>query len=191
MLHYRKDGRAYDGRLFDLAFCVFDGKYDYFVRRAERMYGLEPGFFAPYFDAFARKGYPCELERGVTNGLRLQLHFRSRVSGFVLCMDLRKIHQVYFALEREIGAKSALEHDTELPEEARAFIDERVTLCTKCMNCTNGGKRKGAWVAAERDGGTRTLCPNSLWIGKCLPYMDRQTMDHMCAFIEAQDRYGK
>lgn len=177
--------------LFAFSMGLFDGSSDYLIRRIEDEMELEPSFFEPYFEQLRQKGYVYshKYDWG-PEGPVFFISFTNGVSGISLNYDVRKIHQLYFALTLQIGVKAICEDFDKQEASIKEFLLNRLMDCNNCMGCTKGGKSKKFTVPVEYNGTRRPLCPNSIWIGHQVEFMNSRIMNAMIDFSALQAEYG-
>lgn len=186
------DGQITGKTLFAFAMCIFDKNTDYLINMVEREMDIESGFFAPYFKQMVDAGYIFEHEYGwCAEGPYFFYKFSNAVSGFNIHFDMRKIHQIYFSLGSQIGVKSICEDFDNQSEHIKDFLLDRLTDCNNCMGCTKGGKNSKFAVEVTRNGIHHILCPNSIWIGFQVEYMNHDIMKKLIDFSALQAQYGK
>lgn len=186
------DGQIVGSTLFAFAMGLFDGNTDHLIVMIEDMMELEPGFFGPYFSQMLQMGYKFTHKYDwCPEGPTFMYSFNNEVSGFSIYFDMRKIHQIYFALSTQIGVKAICEDFENQPQHIKDFLAGRLFDCNNCMGCTKGGKYDKFAVPVIHNGNQRLLCPNSIWIGHQVEYMDHDIMKAMIDFSMLQAQYGE
>lgn len=185
------DGQVTGATLFAFAMGIFDSNTDYLITMIEREMELEYNFFEPYFSQMLQKGYRFSRHYDWgPEGPVFAFRVNNDVSGVSICFDMRKVHQLYFALSTQIGVKSICEDFENQPQHIRDFLANRLFDCNNCLSCTKGGKNAIFAVSVAIDGKKRKLCPNSIWIGHQVEYMNHDIMKALVDFSALQAQYG-
>lgn len=186
------DGQITGKTLFAFAMCIFDKNTNYLIDMVEREMDVESGFFNPYFQQMTGTGYSFEHDFGWgPEGPYFTYKFSNGVSGFDIQFDMRKIHQIYFQLGSQIGVKAICEDFENQPEHIKDYLLDRLMDCNDCLGCTKGGKNAKFAVKVTRNGTKRILCPNSIWIGFQVEYMNHDIMKALIDFSAIQALYGE
>lgn len=185
------DGQVTGTTLFALAMGLFDNNTDYLIAMIEYQMELEPNFFKPYFSQMLQKGYKFSYKYDwCPEGPTFVFKINNDVSGISIYFDMRKIHQLYFALSTQIGVKAICEDFEKQPQHIKDFLADRLSDCNNCLGCTKGGKNAKFAVVVTIYGEQRLLCPNSIWIGHQVEYMSHKMMKAMVDFSGLQAQYG-
>lgn len=185
------NGQVTGATLFAFAMGLFDSNTDYLIAMIEREMELEPNFFEPYFSQMLQKGYRFSRNYDwCPEGPTFAFRYNNDVSGVSICFDMRKIHQLHFALSTQIGVKAICEDFENQPQHIKDFLVDRLSDCNNCLGCTKGGKNAKFAVAVTLNGEQRLLCPNSIWIGHQVEYINHKMMKALVGFSALQAQYG-
>lgn len=174
--------------VFDFAFCVYNRNYSYFLRRVEKVLGLNDRFLETYIEELKLKNYDIIPDRKFTaNGLEVRYQFLNKSSGFIISFDYRKKNQICFSLSNGIGLKRILEDYKNQENNTKKFLCEMFRFCNGCRQCTKG---KDIPIYASNvvyNGKNYLLCP--LWPNASWYSMDKDRLENIIEVIELQERY--
>lgn len=190
-LNNTHDEQVTGATLFAFSMGLFDSKSDYLITMIEREMGLEPNFFEPYFSQMWQKGYKFSHNYDwCAEGPTFVIRFNNNVSGVSIYFSIHKTHQLFFALSTQIGVKAICEDFENQPQHIKDFLADRLFECNNCLGCTKGGKNARFAIPVVLNGKQRLLCPNSIWIGHQVEYMNHNMMKALVDFSALQAQYG-
>lgn len=174
---------------FCFAVCNYSGQYRYWLERAERLAGLQPGYLEEIERICVERGAHVEAY-GVLGSNEVGFYYRlvQQVSGFSIEYHAHYHEMIGFAMVNGLGIKAMLMNFDRLDPQVQDYLLKACHDCHECGACTKGGKVASFATPVISEGKLRRLCP--LFIQREWTRLDMQWVRQMIAFGEMQEQYG-